>query len=69
MRFSTFIGAALLTPVIFVVTSGFAAHARADPLLNPMSIHCVHIEWNAVYDTMCLVYHEDGSVERFFVRR
>ena len=69
MRVSTFIGAALLTPMVFMATTGFAEEARADPLLGPMSIHCVHIEWNAVYDTMCLVYHEDGSVERFFVRR
>ena len=68
MRIYPVLGAALLAPVMFMAT-GFVEEARADPLLNPMSIHCVHIEWSADYDTMCLVYHEDGSVERFFVRR
>ena len=68
MRILTLVGAVLLTPLLFMAT-GSTEQARADPLLNPMSIHCVHIEWSAEYDTMCLVYHENGSVERFFVRR
>jgi hypothetical protein len=35
-------------------------------------MRCRSLAWplygHAVYDTMCIVYHDDGSVERFFVR-
>jgi hypothetical protein len=35
---------------------------------HAMSITCMPLYGHAVYNTMCIVYHDDGSVERFFVR-
>ena len=35
---------------------------------HAMSITCMPLYGHATYDTMCIVYHDDGSVERFFVR-
>lgn len=62
MRIRTLAGAVLLTPLMFVAT-GYVQEASA----YAMSITCMPVYWHAYYDTMCIVYHDDGSVERFFV--
>ena len=45
------------------MAAGYAQNAPA----HAMSITCMPVYWHAYYDTMCIVYHDDGSVERFFV--
>ena len=63
MRISTVAGSVVLSPLLFLgagIMEAVPAHA--------MSITCMPLYGHATYDTMCIVYHDDGSVERFFVR-
>jgi hypothetical protein len=62
MRIPTLVGAALLTPLFFAA----GAYLEAAPA-HAMSITCMPFHGHAYYVTMCIVYHDDGSVERFFV--
>ena len=62
MRMPTLLGAALLTPLFFAA----GAYLDAAPA-HAMSITRMPVYWHAYYDTMCIVYHDDGSMERFFV--
>lgn len=63
MRISTLVGSLLLSP--FLV---FATGVVADAPAQAMSIRCMPLHGHDVYTTMCIVYHDDGSVEHFFVR-
>ena len=62
MRIPALVGAALLTPLFFAA----GAYLEAAPA-HAMSITCMPLHGHAFYETMCIVYHDDGSVERFFV--
>jgi hypothetical protein len=62
MRIPPLVGTALLTPLFFAA----GAYLEAAPA-HAMSITCMPFHGHAYYDTMCIVYHDDGSVERFFV--
>jgi hypothetical protein len=63
MRTSTFTGSVLIAPLLFLATGALqSAPAQA------MTIQCMPFYLNADYDTMCIVYHDDGASERFFVR-
>jgi hypothetical protein len=62
MRTRTLAGAVLLTPLLFTACAYYV-----NPSAHAMSITCMPFYGHAYYDTMCIVYHDDGSVERFFV--
>ena len=63
MRISTIAGSILAAPLLFVATGVLqAVPAQA------MTIQCMPFHLNAEFDTLCIVYHDDGASERFFVR-
>ena len=62
MRVSTVVGSVALSPLLLL-----AAGIMEPVPAHAMSITCMPLYGHTVYDTMCIVYHDDGSVERFFV--
>lgn len=62
MRIRAVAAVVLLTPLFFAAGT-YLENATA----HAMSITCMPLHGHAYYDTMCIVYHDDGSVERFFV--